>query len=477
MVTAPTIERSSAPPPSTPALFPTPTPIVTDPAKEYIAGGSQGWGTFAAPHALPWYGDDVMRDFGLDLYVRMARDPQVHKALHVFVKSVLSSALTVQPPIALDQDSPRYPLAVRISEFSNRNLNNLPTPFLTILNELVTGALQQGHKIAERIYKQDKYDSKARSTQWVLRDLKCRPLDSYAWVVDPYNNVLGLLAQQPGRPIIANSVIVTNNNAAGSPLIEYGKVAHLVWAPQNGDPRGTSHLRQVYMPWWGKQQAIAQVPKYVARFGQPSLDGELAPNAGDLPQLNTDGSAATPLTPQQAFADSLQTMIAGGWIVRPNGSKLNVLEPKGDGNALYNAISLFDQQIIGGMTYQELATDQGEFSSRAQSATQQDVMELLFLFGKRWVSAFVRDLLRPLVEMNYGAANLDLLPDVHLGETQPHDMPQIMQALAQLNAGGEPWITDQQKPWWDARIGAPPRSRRDTVTVPTPAPTVPAEAP
>src|SRR5579862_5148332 len=58
------------------------------PELEYVAGGSYNW-TASYLRALPFYVDDVTRDFGDDLYERMLLDSKCSQCVHTFKMAIL----------------------------------------------------------------------------------------------------------------------------------------------------------------------------------------------------------------------------------------------------------------------------------------------------------------------------------------------------------------------------------------------------
>ncbi len=128
----------------------------------------------------------------------MPRDPQIYSVLSILVMAVLAEGVRVSP--GASPDAPEFEQAVRISDFCQRCLDNLHRPLSDVLYELVEGMLKLGHKAAEQLYDYRTFDPEV-GPQLALIDLKTKPHEATAFVVDAFNNVLGLLYVRPGRPM------------------------------------------------------------------------------------------------------------------------------------------------------------------------------------------------------------------------------------------------------------------------------------
>jgi hypothetical protein len=174
-------------------------------------------------------------------------------------------------------------------------------PFLDVLYEMLD-ALAFGNKIAEQIYDLDRDDD--GKPRLFIKALKIKPRVSTAFVVDAYQNVLGVLALLPGRgyPVVTGSVIGDPSKIPN--LLPREKFAIFPWNAHDGDPRGTSLLRAVYNPWWLKIQVWGEYAKYLAQFAGPSLIGYTAPGQVAVPPMDALGNpipGAPLITPEQAM--------------------------------------------------------------------------------------------------------------------------------------------------------------------------------
>lgn len=450
---------------------------IADLTIEYVATTGfqyQPWNNNAYIQQLPNPIDDLMRDFGVSLYDDdMMRDPQVYSTLSILVAAILCQGMTLQP--ALPKDDPDYEASVRVRDFCQYNLDNLRHSWPDILFELVEGMLKMGHKTAELIYemrevpvedptvKQSSAPADASTgsetpairqgkARIVLCDVKPKAHNATAFVVNAFNDVLGLLYVKPGRPMgsIASPADVQKQ------LVPRAKFVIPTHRPRNGDPRGTSHLKAVYTPWWKKQQWIPQHLAYVARFAQPSIWAKLPPTVKDIPLADSGNTAITGYkSAVKATSDAL-AQIKGGAVAAFVDTDVEMLEATSDGQVLFNSFDLEDRQIAKGILWQTLTTEEGQHMARAASAIHQDVFGILISFLRSVVIWTVRyDMLWKSVRYNFGTDAADrLTPLVSLGDAQTVDIPKLMGGIAQLSLANG--IHDSQWPKIWPIINLPP---------------------
>lgn len=439
----------------------------SDLTREYVSGGQYLWQK-SFYRALPFYIDDTTRDFGEDLYERMLLDAQVKSCVGLLKKSILSGGLSISAPESLDDTGyPQTdPKAQEIAQFCNRQMERLERPFVTeTLNDMLD-ALALGNKVAEMVYEQPKTGPDAG--QLCLKAVKVKPRSSTAFVVDAYQNLIGLIALIPGvSPSVLSSSLLVGKLTDVPNLLPRRKFAILTWEPQNGDPRGVSILRSAYNPWWLKQQTWPEYLKYLAQFGSPSLIGYTAEGAQVDTLKNADGSVyldannlPTYITPEQTLATSMAEFRNGTYLALPFSSQVAPLQVQGEGGAFLSAVDLFDRQMAKAILYQTLATEQAQHQARAASETHQDMLGIVVQYGKTVVEEMIlNDILKPLIEYNFGEEGLEFLPNVDLGNTESQDFATKATAIASLQTAG--YLTESQKPGIDADLGLHVRSPQE----------------
>jgi hypothetical protein len=348
-------------------------------------------------------------------------------------------------------------LSQEICDFCADVLDHLDRPFLDVLYELLD-AVALGNKVAEQVYELGT-DHEGRQ-RIVLKALKVKPRNSTAFVTDAYLNVVGLVAILPGK-----GYPVTTGTVMGSPdqipnLLPREKFAIMTWAAHNGDPRGTSLLRPVYNPWWGKMQVMGEYLKYLAQFAGPSLIGYTAPGAVSVPQTDALGNVipgAPLITPEQAMLNALIGFKNSSVIALPFGTKVDPLSMTGDGEAFREALTQFNSEISKGILCQTLATEEGVHMAKAASETHQDVLDLVIHHVKQTLAQMIRrDILRPLVRYNWGEeAARRLTPKVILSSVEKHNWARDASAVSSLV--GSQYLDPSQYREMDARLGLPRR--------------------
>jgi hypothetical protein len=176
-------------------IEPLPPPRPADLATEFVSGGSWAWYSRQA-RALPPSIDDITSDFGDDLYERMEVDPTIAKSLNVMKASILEDGIELSPAVK-DEDDDGYDLAKRIRDEAEAMFDDLETSLDDVLWDMC-GHISRGNTLAEQVYELKRgYIENRELLQLVA--LKPKPRRTYAFVVDAYLNVIGILGQRPGE--------------------------------------------------------------------------------------------------------------------------------------------------------------------------------------------------------------------------------------------------------------------------------------
>lgn len=468
------------------APLPAPTPDVL--STEYVSGGGWSWYSRLA-RGLPPTIDDITSDFGDDLYERMAIDPTIAKCLAVFKASVLEDGLDLNPAIK-DEADPDYDLANRIHDEASAMLDELETSLDDVLWDLAN-CIAYGNVVAEQRFELKPGAVEKRELLQLIA-LKVKPRRTYAFVVDAYLNVIGLLGQRPGESNPYMGQVGLDPEHVPN-ILPREKFCIATFRPHNSDPRGTSLLRPAYDPWWRKRQLLPDYLKYLAQFAGPSIWGTTPEKAQALPSedslanptFDTDGNLNPPFTPgadipvttdpygnnpvpvgtftlspEQQLVRSLLEFRNGTAAAFPFGTQLHTIEMTGEGRAFLAAKADCDRDMIGAILTQTLATEEGEHQARAAAQVHQDVLDTLIRQAKRSIIRMVRrDILRPWVRYNWGEKALHLVPIPTLGETKTQDLAPLITAL-----GAVGYAVDQsQMPDIDEMLNLPVRDMTDAI--------------
>ena len=446
---------------------PTPQPETPIPLlrRETVAGAVVSYGPRQI-RGLPWAFDDATRDFGDDIYERMQLDAQVVACVNIMRAAIIEDGMRLDSAVK-DEAEDGFALAKEIRDFCDSVLCDLQFSIDDVLWDML-GAIALGSRVAEEVWDLRPATTYAlpgtspvSKTQdlLVLTALKPRPRRSTAFVVDPYMNVVGLLAKPPSGAQLSLSIVADNPKSVPN-LIDRQKFAVLSFRPHDCDPRGSSALRPAYTAWWTKMQVWQEFLRYLAQFASPStyaIASEQATREGflieqpDGSKLRTD--AVTVLN------EMLLAYKNGSALSVPYGTILGVLAAsEGGGEAFHNAFSLCDRQISTAVLHQTLATMEAEHQSRASSETHENTLTTLQRQAKHATALMLRrDVLMPLVAYNYGPeAARQLCPVCSLGDVEEQDFPSTAQAIAQL--ANAQYLDPSQFAGLDTMLGLPPRT-------------------
>lgn len=434
--------------------------VATDLTREYKPASDQWTRPWQSSETwlreLPNPIDDLTSDFGYRIYDKdMLRDPQTYSTLSILVMAVLVEHARVGVPHSIDQESPEFTRSETMSKFVAWTFEHLNRPLKAIMFELTEGMLKLGHKVGEQIY-ETRTVTPSVGPQLILIDIKARQYDTVAFVTDRKKNVKGMTYVKPGfrTSFFRASTGFTENGP--KVLISRRKFVIPTHKSRDGDPRGSSHMRPVYIPWWKKQQVTPEHLAYLSRFAQPSLHEALGP--GVSPTVDVKNEAGDIISSQstiEANNTELMKMRNGAVKTSPYGSVLSMLEAQGGGGVFLDTYDHEDRQIAKGVLMQTLTTEEGRSMARAASRVHQDIFGVLISYLRDIIEWTInREVIEPLIEYNYGVDALAIAPVMTMGDIQAQDIPDLMRAIAALLLAGG-MHESQLPPLWQ-QLGLPP---------------------
>lgn len=435
--------------------------VRADLTREYAGGGDGLWSA-AFLRTLPRHIDDVTADFGDDLYERMLLDARIAAEVDNLKAAVLEDGVVLAPAVA-DAAQEGYALAVTIADAATAMLADLDPALDDALWDLA-GAVATGNRVAEQVY--DYRPLGTGSVGLLLARLAPKPRRNYAFVVDPFNRLIGLLARIPGEAGYGTTgpgAVLVAADAPPPNLLPRAKFAVYTHRGSDGDPRGTSILRPAYTPWVLKQQMLAEHVKYLTQFASPSLIAILSKLARDKRLTDGAGNFTGEVI---AAADALLTELLafrnGTALVVPPETEVKELYSTGDGAAFLRAFEMYNRDITLAITGQSLATTEGEHQARAAASVHQDILATRVKQLKLGLARMLRrDVLRQWVALNWGdAAAAALTPLVSLGSVEEEDVTPRMTAVAALDRAG--YLAPSQRPGIDVMLGLPERTPEET---------------
>lgn len=433
--------------------------------REYAGGGDGLWNS-AFLRTLPRHIDDVTADFGDDLYDRMLLDARIAAEIDNLRAAVLEDGVVLAPAVA-DAAQDGYALAVAIADAATAMLADLDPALDDALWDLA-GAVALGNRVAEQVYDYGYVGPSSGVVKLglLLTRLAPKPRRNYAFVVDPFNRLIGLLARIPGEAGYGTTgpgAVLVAADAPPPNLLPRAKFAVYTHRGSDGDPRGTSILRPAYTPWVLKQQMLAEHVKYLTQFASPSLIGILSKLARDKRLTDGAGNFTGEVI---AAADALLTELLafrnGTALVVPPETEVKELYSTGDGAAFLRAFEMYNRDITLAITGQSLATTEGEHQARAAASVHQDILATRVKQLKLGLARMLRrDVLRRWVALNWGdAAAATLTPLVSLGSVEEEDVTPRMTAVAALDRAG--YLAPSQRPGIDVMLGLPERTPEET---------------
>jgi hypothetical protein len=433
--------------------------------REYVTS-TIGSGMVDLFRGLPNYVDDIERDFGNAIYAAMHNVPGFFAASLNLKAMILGDGIPILPSHEPPQDGGKVPegyegkfkKSVEVRDFCMWQLDAMETPLEVIADEMLD-AMHLGNKAAEKIWAIDNMKN-----ELVLNALKPKSRNRVAYVVDAFNNIVGILSILPGRGMELPSVVLSDSPQAsmlGSNIIPREKFMILSHRKRNGDPRGNSMYRvgfnayQVMLRFW---------PDYVkqgGQFGSPSLWGttpesEQNKNLRDSLSGNTvlSGNVARQKTAQEKLADALELIRSGSCGAFPYGTEVNLIEMKGDGKFFPNGFEFLNREVFLACLGSHRMIMESQYGSRADSGTAQDAVGAVAQGGKVWLGSAIRtEILYWMVAYNLGeAVAREFTPRTALSKTAREDIPSTVKAFGA--AGWRPTVN--QWPAISQIIGLPP---------------------
>jgi hypothetical protein len=412
------------------------------PLREYVVRSNQAfWGNYNRKlAALPTPIDDLDRELGTDVLRKMMLDPQINSSIYLAAVATMSRGMRIKPRVT-DKLDPRYEDALFMMGFIEDNLAGLEHSTTELLVDMIVGSLVVGNCVAEQNYylkEGGKHDGKL-----MLKNLKTKPPEVYAFLTDRFGNVPALAVPGPKGSVGIPPMVLADSQAnlvlsgetvllgSGWRAVPLAKFAVLANRKRYGDPRGYSALRPAYGAWYSLMRLWPEYIKYLVQFASPSIVGTLPEKA--FPEYNPDtGETEDPL---DVLYYELQNFANGSFMALRYGSVVDLKWSQGDGTAFTQAINLLNHQMVKAILHQLLATEEGKHQARAASSTHQDVLNMMVRGLKNSVVSMVqRQIFRQLILLNFGENAADTLtPYLSLGDIAQEDKSDMVKAYS---AGG-----------------------------------------
>jgi hypothetical protein len=350
--------------------------------------------------------------------------------------------------------NPKVQRAKEIADFCKYNYNRVPKLAAVIFSMCFEG-MAHGNKAAEQVLEIGATGDYAG--KWLLQDLKPKPRESIAFVVDAYMNELGLIGAKPGQMAVTLNTFVPDSND----IIPREKFAVFTYRPKDKDPRGDTALQAALNGWDMKRRTFPEYLLFLMVSAIPGIIATLDPAAGEITVYEDDG-----LTPRKDADGNVITVEAHQFLlsmlgkmrnhqvgVAPAGTQFTMLQSNNKGEAFTQGLTTFSKEITMGMLFQHLATRDSEHQTKSSTGEQANVLDYIVWWLRDTLADMVRyDIFKPLVRYNFGDEDAnELLPVCSYGDTDARSWAVDATAAGSLF----PYATESQIDFLFTQLGIP----------------------
>lgn len=380
-------------------------PVTTDPTHEYI-GSSVEYGYWNVDRVLPQSIDDAERLYGPDIYDRMVTDPLMAGIERVMKVLVLADGLSILPshsrPIrssATQDDIANYEHAKFYSDYVGyciARLEEKDEPIEETLYNLLDGP-RLGHQLAEVTY--ESLAKGAHEGKVAIESISCKPRRNYAFAMDPWNRLVGVLAIVPGvSPMLWTGIVQDPSRFPNCLAPE--KVLIFSLERRNRNPQGVSWFRGCYDPWQRKQTQ----KKNTVNAGTQTGGGLVTAIAPQIDRTETfwDPASQKEVTQTQAIYNALRHLGSGKPGVFPFGTQIEVHQPPSANSYFDWFFDYADREIVTSFLLSSRSILEAKHGSKADVSNSQDLLDELKVFVRGRLCMLLSTLGRRLLRMSFG---------------------------------------------------------------------------
>jgi hypothetical protein len=145
-----------------------------------------------------------------------------------------------------------------------------------------------------------------------------------------------------------------------------------------------------------------------------------------------NGNTVT-LTHEEAMSLALQRFENGTYLVIPSDADVDVIEVSGKGEQFEKGINIGGKQITIAILKQELATRDAAHQTKGSTGNQMSLLDVqVYRLKCALIEAFISDVLKPQVRVNFGDDYLAYMPKVSLGDSERKDWATDAEAFVSL---------------------------------------------
>lgn len=454
----PTVQSQVVQGPQRPGAPPAEATVITaaDLGQKYLGQGLVGYSAYLQVITNATANDLILKH-GYNIFREMQADSEVNASITAFVQAPNSQPSEVNPQIMPGEEG--YEKAKQICDFVSWNFRRLNIDAWK--RDALRTAIVFGNSVSEIDWDIAQYGP--YQDKFIIRRLRRQEPENYGFIMDRWGEVYGVapINEAAGTFFPLGNLIPLEDHHAKllQGAVPRYKLSIWTWDQKGTDPRGTSMLIPAYVPWWGKQRAIEEWSCWLGRYAQPSIWATPGPNAVPLCITNPNGSQ-TITQPTELLLQALLQFRSGSALALPFGSVVNLLTAEGTIDPFLKSIETFNTEITRAILGQHLATSEGSVAGKAGAQLHAYILRQLISYGRQIMSARIQeDLIKPLVQANYGIVDDKYYPVVNLGDDDGFP-PTITEVAVLFQAG---YFSEDQLAYVDRKLGFPVRQTLNRV--------------
>lgn len=403
---------------------------------------------------FPGTRDELVREYGWDIYERIAQDAMISGILRDIVMGVVT-----QRPQAISEGNDER--ANAMAQFVNLQFGLLEArngvSLLEVMRQMLRSALVYGHVVAEMVF-----DVEPSSDEFALEPLtnsfftlrKLVPLmpGRYSFALTGEGDMMGIVPLQyfSGTPFVVQSGGARLTDPMVVPRI---KLFHAVFGRMGLDPTGESLLLPAFKPWATKKQIEEHLLLLIKRIRKSWL-GILPPEAQTVCIVNPETGEEEFIRPKEELLEVLQALANGDGGVVPAGTQVQAfdIEVNAAAQLLLEAHKLNNREILRAI-YSRMLANNNDAAASTTGEFDRDMVAKTIRGIRAWWQDSLRQFAQSLIALNFGQTAAALFtPEIIVGRGD--GLPITVKDVSLLHQSG--WFTRAQKAEIDEQLGLPP---------------------
>lgn len=387
--------------------------------------------------------DELLREYGLELYERMAEDPMIAGVLN----DILMGVVTQRPEVLPVDESEEAQAMARFMEYQLDYAQQMGgLSLVALLRQMLRTALVWGHSVAEMVFDVDE------DGYFVLRKLVPILPTRYQFALSSEGEVVGIVPlafQTAGvfSPLATEGSTVTD--PATVPLI---KLIYVVHNRRGSDPTGDSFLLPAFKPWVAKKE-LEEYMLLLAKRYRKSWLGVLPPDAQDVCVTDPETGEQRYIRPREELLSVLVSLANGEGGIVPAGTQVQAfdVEVNAAGNYYIELHKLLNREILRAL-YSRMLANNGDAAASTTGEFDREMVAKTVRALRAWYEDSLLQWSYKICALNFGErVALRYAPRIIVGRGD--GIPYSMRDVAVLHQSG--WFTRAQKAMIDRWLGLP----------------------